>query len=62
MDMTNYWFALGTISLLLISMLMWGNRLARPSAAQVCVKRRPLLESEVQRLALRQLMRIESRL
>jgi hypothetical protein len=61
-DMTNYWFALGTISLLLVSMLMWSNRLVRPSAAQVCIKRRPRLESEVERLALRQLMRIESRL
>ena len=62
LDMTNYWFALGTISLLLVSMLMWSNRLARPSAAQVCIKRRPLLESNVQRLALRQLVRIEARL
>lgn len=61
-DMTNYWCALGTITLLLVSMLMWANRLARPSAAQVCIKRRPLLESNVERLALRQLVRIEARL
>jgi hypothetical protein len=60
--MTTYWVTLGVLTAGLLSMLFWGNRLTKPSAGQVCYRRRPLLESHVQRLALRQLMRFEARL
>jgi hypothetical protein len=62
LNMTTYWVLLGVLTLKLVAMLFLENALSKPSASQVCYKRRPLLESEVQRLALRQLMRIEARL
>jgi len=61
-DMTAYWVALGVIGAALVFIFYWGHSLTRPCISQVCARRRPLLESRVERLALRQLMRIEARL
>lgn len=59
-DMTNFWLLLSALWLLQLAFWFWAVRLSKPSASQVCYKRRPLLESQVQRLALRQLIRIEA--
>jgi len=62
-DMTVFWLTLAGLLASIAGLLLWSRSLSRLGASDVVARGpRPLLESEIQRLALKQLMRIESRL
>src|SRR5690606_27310331 len=51
-DPTPYWITLGVLALGIVAFFKWAALLARPSRAEVVTVKRPLLESEIQRIAL----------
>ncbi|MCB9933391.1 MAG: hypothetical protein H6841_08220 [Planctomycetes bacterium] len=61
-DPTPYWITLAVLALGMVAFFKWAALIARPSRAEVITTRRPLLESEIQRIALKHLMRLEARL
>jgi|SRR5690606_1631644 len=61
-DPTPYWITLAVLALGIVAFFKWAAMIARPSRSEVIATRRPWLESEVQRIALKHLMRIEARL
>ncbi len=61
-DPTPYWITLAVLALGILASFKWASMISRPSRSEVIATRRPWLESEVQRIALKHLMRIEARM
>ena len=61
-DTTPYWTTLGLLAVCILGLFKWASVMSRPRASEVIATRRPWLESEAQRLALKQIIRLESQL